>query len=238
MSDVLTQDVTADKATVGAINSAAANAFSLTKHGLTSDYDGKRAKRGDIMDGNTHSSVSDMTHEQLMVKIADDRDRAAFAVVFDYFAPRVKSHLMKMGLNSQGAEDMAQDVLVIVWQKAFQFDPQKAKLSTWIFRIARNKFIDLTRKQKYPEVNADDHMHNMLAPEETDKPIEQMQDAEIVSSALEHLNEDQRKVIDLSFYKEMSHSQIAEHLSLPLGTVKSRIRLAFQVLRKKMGDTI
>jgi RNA polymerase sigma-70 factor (ECF subfamily) len=177
-----------------------------------------------------------LTHEDLVLKIAQDRDKGAFKQLFAHFAPRVKSYLLKLGLDDHKAEDLAQDVLVTVWQKAIQFDPTKAKLSTWIFRISRNKFIDLTRKQKYPEVNADDHLPDMVAAEETDRPVEAMQTAAIVSSALTKLNPDQQKVIKLSFYEEMSHSEISTHLSLPLGTVKSRIRMAFQALRKELGE--
>jgi RNA polymerase sigma-70 factor (ECF subfamily) len=184
----------------------------------------------------TISSQSDtISHEDLVIKVAQERDRAAFKQLFSHFAPRVKSYLLKLGLDDHKAEDLAQDVLVTVWIKAEQFDPKKAKLSTWIFRISRNKFIDLTRKQKYPEVNADDHLPAMVASEETDKPVEAMQTASIVNSALTKLNPDQQKVIKLSFYEEMSHSEISAHLSLPLGTVKSRIRMAFQALRKELG---
>ncbi len=185
----------------------------------------------------TSKPTSDkVTHEDLVLKIARERDRFAFKQVFAHFAPRVKSYLLKLGLDDHKAEDLAQDVLVTVWIKAEQFDPKKAKLSTWIFRISRNKFIDLTRKQKYPEVNADDHLTDMVAPEETDRPVEAMQTASIVSSAMTKLNPDQQRVIKLSFYEEMSHSEISAHLSLPLGTVKSRIRMAFQALRRELGE--
>lgn len=184
----------------------------------------------------TISSQPDtISHEDLVIKVAQKRDRAAFKQLFVHFAPRVKSYLLKLGLDDHKAEDLAQDVLVTVWIKAEQFDPKKAKLSTWIFRISRNKFIDLTRKQKYPEVNADDHLPDMVASEETDKPVEAMQTASIVNTALTKLNPDQQRVIKLSFYEEMSHSEISAHLSLPLGTVKSRIRMAFQALRKELG---
>lgn len=196
----------------------------------------KKTKQGTGVKPSQNHDLSQLTHEDLMTRIDSVRDRQAFCLLFDHFAPRIKSHLIKLGLEDHGAEDMAQDVMVTLWQKAHLFDAEKAKLSTWIFRIARNKFIDLKRKRKYPTVNADDHLYAMPAVEETDKPVEQKQDADLVSEALKTLSADQRTVIELSFYKEMSHSEIAEHLSLPLGTVKSRIRLAFQVLKKKVGE--
>ena len=182
------------------------------------------------------SIVATETLESLAVRVAEDRDRLAFKQLFAYFAPRVKSFLIKQKASDELAEDLTQDVMVTVWEKARLFDPQKARLSTWIFRIARNKYIDRIRRQKYVEVDADDHMGSMVADEETDIPVIQKQDKARVVSAMSVLKPDLQHVIELSFYKDMSHSQIAEHLSLPLGTVKSRIRIAFQKLRVELGD--
>ena len=126
--------------------------------------------------------------------------------------------------------------MITLWQKASQFNPEKAKVSTWIFRIARNRHIDLIRKQKYPEVNADDHMGDMVAPEKTDQPLEGAQTANLIQRAMSKLKSDQQDVIKLSFFEELSHSEIAERLELPLGTVKSRIRTAFQTLRREIGE--
>lgn len=177
-----------------------------------------------------------VTFEELAVLVAKKRDKKAFATLFEHFAPRIKSYLMKHGLENGHAEEIAQEVLITFWRKATLFDPQKAKLSTWLFRVARNRMIDLKRKRKYPEVNADDHLAQMVSAERTDRPIEVKQDAKLVASALGSLPENQRKAIELSFFDELSHSQIAEKLSIPLGTVKSRIRIAFNVLRKELGD--
>ncbi len=176
------------------------------------------------------------SHEALIVLVARDRDRGAFKQLFGHFAPRLKSYLMNLGLGAERAEDVAQDVMVTVWQKAGQFDASKAKLSTWMFRIARNRFIDLKRRQKYPEVDADDHLKELVAPEQTDQPVMAGQTATRINKAMVILKENQRQVIELSFFEELSHSQIAERLDLPLGTVKSRIRIAFQALRKELGE--
>jgi RNA polymerase sigma-70 factor (ECF subfamily) len=182
------------------------------------------------------TDIGALPHEELVARIAAARDRAAFKQLFAYFAPRLKSYLISLGLDSEKAEDLAQDVMVTVWQKAEQFDPAKAKLSTWMFRIARNRFIDLKRRQKYPEVDADDHLKEFAAPETTDEPVIAGQASLRVRQALTALRPNQRQVIELSFFEELSHSQIAERLALPLGTVKSRIRIAFQTLRKELGE--
>jgi RNA polymerase sigma-70 factor (ECF subfamily) len=179
--------------------------------------------------------TQDRSLEALAVKVALEKDRQAFSVLFAHFAPRLKSWLKGKGLGDRQAEDIAQDVMVTLWQKADRFDPAKARLSTWLFRVARNRFIDLTRKQKYPEVNADDHMADMVAEEESDHQAILGQKQKGVAQALVALSEDQRAVVELSFFEELSHSQIAERLDLPLGTVKSRLRLAFDVLRRELG---
>lgn len=176
------------------------------------------------------------TYEQMVVRIAEQKDKNAFKALFDHFAPRLKSYLINLGITGEKAEDIAQDVMITLWQKAAQFNPEKAKVSTWLFRIARNRHIDLIRKQKYPEVNADDHMGNMIAPEKTDQPLEGAQTASLINLAMSKLKTDQQDVIKLSFFEELSHSEIADRLDLPLGTVKSRIRTAFQTLRREIGE--
>lgn len=184
----------------------------------------------------TGSSSETVSYEQLALRVAKTQDRAAFRALFDHFAPRLKSFLIKLGLGGDKAEDLVQDVMITLWQKANQFDPEKAKLSTWIFRIARNKHIDLMRKQKYPMLNVDDHVAKMVAPEQTDKPLEGRETASHIKDAMDKLKPEQQDVIKLSFFEELSHGEIASRLKLPLGTVKSRIRRAFQTLREELGD--
>lgn len=183
------------------------------------------------------SQANGSSFEVMAAKVALERDKMAFAGLFSHFAPRIKSYLIKHNIEADLAEELAQEVMITFWQKAEKFDPEKAKFSTWIFRVARNRMIDHTRRKKYPEVNADDHMSHMIAEEQTDKALQVSQDIGIVSKALVTLTDTQRQVIELSFFEELSHSQIAEKLSIPLGTVKSRIRIAFNALRKDLGDT-
>lgn len=195
-----------------------------------------KLKRSTVRKGLSISVATPETLESLAVKIAEHRDRQAFQQLFAHFAPRIKSFIMKQKVSDEMAEDLTQEVMVTVWQKAHLFDPGKARLSTWLFRIARNKFIDKVRRQKYVEVDVENHMQSMEAAEKTDVPVIQRQDQKRILSALEVLKPDLRKVIELSFYQDMSHSQISEALGLPLGTVKSRIRIAFQKLRVELGD--
>jgi len=182
------------------------------------------------------NSLNPQFYEQLVVLIGKNQDRDAFKTVFEYYAPRIKSHLLGFNLPDAKAEGLTQDVFLILWRKANQFDPKKAKLSTWLFRIARNKFIDHSRQQKYPHVNADDHLNDMVSPDESDRAIHQKQISSQMNTAMMGLKPDLKKIIELSFYKYMSHGQIAAKLDLPLGTVKSRIRTAFKLLREDIGE--
>lgn len=174
--------------------------------------------------------------ETLAVRVAQNRDRKAFQQLFAHFAPRIKSFILKQNVSDEIAEDLTQEVMVTIWQKAHLYDPKKARLSTWIFRIARNKFIDKIRRQRYIEVDVDDHIQSMEAEEKTDIPVIQKQDQQRILNALKLLKPDLQQVVELAFYRELSHSQIAEETGLPLGTVKSRLRIAFQKLRTELGD--
>lgn len=176
------------------------------------------------------------TPETLVLKVAESRNKQAYRLLFVHFAPRIKSFLLKQKVGDEVAEDLTQEVMVTVWQKAHMFDPAKARLSTWIFRIARNKFIDKVRRQKYVEVDVDNHIQSMEAPEKTDVGAIQNQDRTRIMSAMGTLKPELRRVIELSFYQDLSHSQISTQLGLPLGTVKSRMRVAFQRLRTELGD--
>ncbi|TYC70026.1 sigma-70 family RNA polymerase sigma factor [Stappia sp. BW2] len=168
----------------------------------------------------------------LIVKVAKDRDRAAFIELFDHFAPRLKGYLMKQGADEALAEEVAQDVMMTLWRKADLFDPRKSNASTWLFRVARNRRIDRIRRQKSAALDQEDPS---LQPTPLPDIAEEM-DARLredrVRAALSQLPDEQRNVIRLAFFSGQSHSEIAEETGLPLGTVKSRIRLAFGRLRQ------
>lgn len=164
--------------------------------------------------------------------IRDHADQAAFAALFRHFAPRVKAFLMKSGASPDMAEECTQDVMATLWRKAGMFDPAKASVSTWIFTIARNRQIDMIRKQRRPEPEELD-----WGPEpepDQDDAIALQQETEQLGAALQALPEKQRILIERAYFGDLSHSEIAEETGLPLGTIKSRIRLALERLRHQM----
>lgn len=174
----------------------------------------------------------------LMYRVASTGDRQAFAVLFAHFAPRVKSYMLKLGTNDSLADELAQETLLTVWRKAGQFDRAKASPSTWIFTIARNLRIDAFRKISRPELDPNDPALVPDHEEPQDDRVVRLQQAEKVRDAMGLLNEEQSEVVRLSFFEDMSHSAIAEHLGLPLGTVKSRLRLAFSKIRDAVGESL
>lgn len=177
-----------------------------------------------------HDRVEE-TDEALITRIAAG-DRQAFALAFSRYAGRVKSYLMRLGASPAAAEDLAQDAMVSVWRRAASFDPAKARASTWIFVIARNAWIDRLRREKVElayRSGLDDGEESIE--ERPDESAERGQIEERVRAALGSLSEDQREVVQLSFFEDRPHSEIAKRLDLPLGTVKSRLRLALIKLR-------
>ncbi|WP_225907875.1 sigma-70 family RNA polymerase sigma factor [Hyphomonas sediminis] len=169
-----------------------------------------------------------------MAQIADRRSRGAFADLFSYYAPRVKSFMLRLGAGDGEAEELAQEVMITVWQKAGLYDRAQASVSTWIFRIARNRRIDAQRRQRRPELSPDDPV---LLPPEIQTPDEMIvrgQLDEVVRERLAGLPQDQLILVQAAFYDGLSHSEIARAFNLPLGTVKSRIRLAFSRLKGEL----
>ncbi len=170
--------------------------------------------------------------------VAKQKSRPAFADLFEYFAPRLKGYLVRLGSTQAAAEEVMQDVMLTVWRKAEQFDPKKASASTWIFRIARNRRIDLHRRRSKPELDPEEPMLQPAASEPPDITVNRLQLETIVRRELETLPEEQVMVLRAAFYEGLSHGEIADQLNLPLGTVKSRIRLAFRKLRGQLDEPI
>jgi RNA polymerase sigma-70 factor (ECF subfamily) len=168
-----------------------------------------------------------------MIRIRDHRDRAAFARLFGHFAPRVKGFLMKSGTEAGIAEDCAQDVMVTVWNKAHLFDPSRASVSTWVFTIARNRRIDLARRERRPE--PEDLGWGPEPETAQDDSVMLQQETELLGRALAELPARQRELIEKCYFGDLSHREIADVTGLPLGTIKSRIRLALDKLRHAMG---
>ena len=171
--------------------------------------------------------------EELLMMVSEAEDRVAFRHLFNHFAPRIKSFLMKAGADPTMAEECSQEAMATVWNKAKLFDPARASASTWIFTIARNKRIDAIRKIRRPEPD------ELTWPDEIEpaqeEALELKQQSEILVDAIQNLPEKQRQLVEKAFFKELSHSEIALETGLPLGTIKSRIRLALERLRHAMG---
>lgn len=170
----------------------------------------------------------------LLVRVGQTRDIEQFEILFRHFAPRVKAYMIKTG-SPGPAEELMQETMVAVWNKAAMYDPQKGAASTWIFSIARNLRIDAYRREKHPEFDENDPALQPAAETAADQKVEGEQSARLIREALATLPADQAEVLRLAYYEDSSQSEIATTLSLPLGTVKSRMRLAFAKLRAVLG---
>ncbi len=170
----------------------------------------------------------------LMERVGLYRDKAAYRALFDYYGPRVKAYLFRLGADDALAEELAQDVMVIVWRKAELFDRSQASVSTWLFRIARNKRIDAIRRTRKPELDPNDPLLLPSAPVAADNLMSGAQRDQLVRDAMVDLPEEQKTLLRQAFYDGLSHREIAEQSGTPLGTVKSRLRLAFLKLRAKL----
>ncbi len=169
----------------------------------------------------------------LIARVRDDQDKAAFRVVFDHFAPRVRAFLLRSGANASLAEECTQEVMATLWHKAHLFDPTRASAATWIFTIARNRKIDAFRKQRRPEPE-DLPWGPQEEPDQADA-LALQQESEKLVEAIASLPAKQKELIEKAYFGDLSHSEIAEQTGLPLGTIKSRIRLALDRLRHAMS---
>lgn len=172
----------------------------------------------------------------LVLAIAERGDRAAFRQLFDHYAPRVKGYLVRLGLDGARAEELAQEVLVAVWRKAAGFDPRKASVSTWIFRIARNRRIDLYRRDRVADLDPDEPALQPAAAAGPHEELDADQQRRRIAAALLDLPEEQRDLVRRAIYDDLSHGQIAEATGIALGTVKSRLRMAFAKLRARLEE--
>lgn len=172
--------------------------------------------------------------KRLIERIAQNRDRDAFAELFDAFGPRIKSFIMRKGAPSELAEDLVQETMISVWTKAGMYDPAKGSPVTWMFTIARNLRIDrLRRESTLPLTELGDYD----APSDeagSEEILNSKQETGLVAMALAGIPDEQRQILMLSFVDDVPQSEIAVRLNLPLGTVKSRMRLAYGRLRKTL----
>jgi RNA polymerase sigma-70 factor (ECF subfamily) len=173
----------------------------------------------------------------LLRRIATDRSDAAFRTLFDEFEPRIKSFMLKQGADPALAEELAQETLVLVWRKASLYNASKGSATTWIYTIARNLRTDHIRRRRVWQELTEEHVANLEADDApADEVVGQKQRQVRVQALIKDLPPEQVEVVMLAFVEGLAHSEIAEKLSLPLGTVKSRIRLAYQKLRAGLED--
>lgn len=173
----------------------------------------------------------------LVAAIAARQDRHAFAQLFAHFAPRVKTWLQRTGVTPTAAEELAQETMLLVWRKAAYFDAARGGASTWIFTIARNLRVDHQRRARRPEVPGLDASEEPVPPASAESIMLAAERETMVRTALAALSEEQSAIVRLSFFGDKPHADIARELGLPLGTVKSRIRLALNRLRGMLGDS-
>mgnify|MGYP001277807826 CR=1 FL=1 len=186
----------------------------------------------------TTGSAAASDHAGLLQAVAANQDTDAFQALFTWYAPRIKSVMRRQGADEVMAEELSQETLLMVWRKSHLFDPAKAGPSTWIFTIARNLRIDRFRKENRPELDPNDPALVPEAEQQADAVLETRDREKLVRKCLESLPEDQREVVRLSFIEGLAHPEISERLGIPLGTVKSRLRLSFQKLRPMLRKLI
>ena len=169
-----------------------------------------------------------------MAAVADRKDRAAFARLFDHFAPRLNAYLLRLGTEPAAAEEITQEVMVTLWRKAALFDPEKASVATWLYRVARNRRIDLLRRGRLAFLDTVDAILDSADETDLEATVDLQRREAAVRVALASLPEEQLSLVRLAFFDGLSHSEISARTGLPLGTVKSRIRLGFTRLRRTL----
>jgi RNA polymerase sigma-70 factor (ECF subfamily) len=173
---------------------------------------------------------------QWLKAITHNGDREAFEKLYQHFAPKIKKFMMRQGADVATADDLAQETMAQVWCKASQYNPERAAPAAWIYTVARNLRIDKLRRQKFHEVEltaeADKEDEGLGGHEAAVQNV----DAHLLREQIRTLPDEQLEVIQLAFFEGLSHSEVGARLSVPLGTVKSRLRLAFGKLRIAMGE--
>ena len=164
----------------------------------------------------------------LLKKVSEERNEIAFSEIFDFIAPKINAYFIKNNLSIEQAEELTQEVLSTIWLKAELFDPEKSKFITWSFTIARNKKIDFYRKKQRNVANEED-IRDFLYNE---NKLDDYEIESTIKNITKDLDENQKKLIKMSFFEQKSHKKIAAELEIPLGTVKSKIRASLNKMQK------
>jgi RNA polymerase sigma-70 factor (ECF subfamily) len=173
---------------------------------------------------------------EFLQRIAERGDVEAFRQLFEAYAPRVKSYMMRQGADANTAEELARETLLTVWRKASLYSGDKGSATTWIFTIARNLRIDRLRREQRWMPLPDDYDNQPSTDAGPDEALAEEERRIRMQQALSELPPDQREAVVLSYIEGLSHSEIADRLGLPLGTVKSRMRLAYLKIRDTVED--
>lgn len=175
-------------------------------------------------------------HARLMSDVAQRRDKQAFAEIFEYFGPRLKAFMMRKGADAEQAEDLAQEAMIAVWNKADKYAVSKGGVTTWIFAIARNLRIDRLRRERSALYYDIDDYDEPSSDPISDEVVSTNQEAKIIASALSALPEEQQQIMVMAFMEDRTQAEIAALLDLPLGTVKSRMRLAYRKMSEALKE--
>ena len=178
------------------------------------------------------------TPEQLVARIAADGDRDAFVLLFKRYAPKIKGYMLRATRDERKADDLTQEVMLRVWRRAGSFQPERAAFSTWVFTIARNARIDQFRREKHPEVDLTDPTTVVSPDESPDKTVDRLGQRTRLLEAISSLPKEQASVLLSAYYDDKSLRQVAEEQQVALGTVKSRVRLAFKRLRGVLAGEV
>ncbi|GEO40693.1 RNA polymerase sigma-70 factor (ECF subfamily) [Skermanella aerolata] len=195
------------------------------------------ASNGKMPDVPSPAALDGRSSDELLVAIARDRDKDAFGLLFGRMGPRLKAYLLRSGIAPSQADELVQEVMLMVWHRADTFDPARAMASTWIFTIARNKRIDAARRDRRPEFDPEDPALVPDQPAAADRSIEQAEASARLRDAIAKLPAEQADLLRLAYFEDQPHSAIARHKGLPLGTVKSRLRLALERLRRELAGS-
>ena len=171
-----------------------------------------------------------------LVAVAERGDREAFAALFRHFGPRIRGWLVRGGGEEGKVDDVLQEIFATVWSRAKLYDSRRASAATWIFAIARNRRIDAFRRDRRPEFDPEDPVFRSDPLPDGEQALAGRQRVDAVQAALAALSDEQREVLRLSFVDGESYAAIAIRLGIPLGTVKSRARLAFARLRAELDS--
>ncbi|WP_029010324.1 sigma-70 family RNA polymerase sigma factor [Azospirillum halopraeferens] len=189
-----------------------------------------------MQDSSSPAAEAASSLDDLLLAVGRRRDRAAFAALFERVAPRLKAFLRRQGCDAGQAEELVQEVMLVVWRRAELFDPARATATTWIFTVARNRRLDALRRESRPEIDPGDPMLVPDPVEWADHRLETAQSAGRLRAALDDLPPEQADLVRLAYFEDKPHTTIAAERGLPLGTVKSRVRLALERLRKVLRE--